>query len=179
PRVEPEPEAEPEPEPAPMTAEQRPEPLGSAAETPSNPPEPEAAPETPGSEAAEASAPSEPEVAADPEPAPAPTLLATPSQAMPAPAPPPPPETAFPGGLALGTVALLAALGGLGFALWRMRSPQPELMLRPRARPTPMGVEAISVDELRGAADATSVLEQRLDDEVRARLALEERLAQA
>ena len=32
---------------------------------------------------------------------------------------------------------------------------------------------------MRRAADASSVLEQRLDDEVRARVALEERLAQA
>src|SRR5262249_35745389 len=114
-----------------------------------------------------------------PEPEPAPDQAPPPSMPVPAPPPPAQPETGFPWGLALGTLALLAALGGLGFALWRMRSPQPELVLRPRPRPTPTGVEAISVEELRGAADATTVLEQRLDDEVRARLALEERLAQA
>jgi hypothetical protein len=155
-------------------------------EAPSEPaPAPEAAPEAPVPEAAppEASAPPEPEAAAEPAPAPEPPTPPAPAPEVtppPAPTPPPPaPETGFPWGLALGTLAVLVALGGLGAALWRTRAAPESAPFRPRPKPTPTGVEAISLDELRGAADATSVLEQRLDDEVRARLALEERLAQA
>ena len=53
---------------------------------------------------------------------------------------------------------------------------------RARAVSTQNGVDAaddFSDEDVRRAADAASVLEQRLDDEVRARVALEERLAQA
>jgi hypothetical protein len=181
-----------------VTAEPSAEPVEGAVEPPSEATPREAAPETPSPETAPPeTAPPEtapPETAAPetaPEPAPEePKAVAVPAPEPtppppevtppPAPMPPPPPETGFPWGLALGTLAVLAALGGLGAALWRTRAaPELEAPFRPRPKPTPTGVDEISVDELRGAADATTVLEQRLDEEVRARLALEERLTQA
>ena len=190
----PEPEPQAEPAPPPVTAQPSPEPVEGAVEAPPEPPAetpteaapPEPAPqEAPPQEAAptgpETAAPAEPapEPAPQPPPEPPPAAVTPPPELVPPPAPAPPPETGFPWGLALGTLAALAALGGLGVALQRMRAPAEPAPFRPRPKPTPTGVEAISVDELRGAADPTSVLEQRLDDEVRARLALEERLSQA
>ncbi|HTO09511.1 MAG TPA: hypothetical protein VMR86_20845 [Myxococcota bacterium] len=182
---EPEPGAEPEPEPK-EAASSQPAPEAAQPEARAETPPEATAPETPPEAAAPEPAPPAPELAAEPEPAPAPepppAAEVTPPAAPP-PAPPAQPEpahdTGFPWGLALGTLAVLSAVGVLGFAAWRMRPAAPEAPFRPRPRPTPPGVDAISVDELRSAADPTSVLEQRLDQEVRARLALEERLQQA
>jgi hypothetical protein len=118
-----------------------------------------------------------PEVATAPEPVPAPA---------PVPAPLPEPETGFPWLLALGALAVTGAVGGIAFVVLR-RSEQAPLLVRPpsarptpaAARPTPFGVDGISREEVRLAADATGALEQRLDQEARARVALEERLSEA
>jgi len=161
-------EAQPAPEPAPQASG---EPVEGAVESAPEPaPEatPEAEPQTPEAPVAAA----EPEVTA-PEHAPA-------AESPPEPAPEPlPPETGFPWLLALGALVAAASVGGLGLWLWR-HSAEPQLVTRsPAGRPKPLGAEGISSDELRFAADATVVLEQRLDQEVRARVALEERLGEA
>ncbi|HTO53895.1 MAG TPA: hypothetical protein VMR50_10955 [Myxococcota bacterium] len=205
PKSEPE-EAEPEPEPAPVPAEEvapegpppesqavapKHEPLEGAVESqPSEPPSemdanapaPEAtAPaEEPAPEAAapEASAPeaAPAEAKAPPEPPVAATPPAVPSVA---PIPTAAPEGGFPWLLVLAAIAAVAGVGWLGMTLGRSRE-QPAPRLTPaRARPTPLGVDAISLEELRRAADPASRIEQRLDDEVRARVALEEKLVQA
>jgi hypothetical protein len=196
---EPQPEAKSEPEAQPEAqAPSKAEPPSVTAEPEKPPAEglPESSPEAPPESAAAQnpapestppeSAPQEaaPQEAAPPESAPSETAPPEPSPPAPAPAPSPlppevPPESGFPWGLLLGSLGALAGLAALGAALWRMRAPAPAAPFRPRPNPTPIGVESISLDELRGAADPTTVLEQRLDEEVRARLALEERLAHA
>jgi len=190
-------EAPPEPEqaeaqPVPVEPNQAAE--GAAQATPESPAPQAGAPEAtapeataPEATAPEATAPeaTAPEAeAAAPEPQREPEAAApAPAPAQPAPAvvpePLPPPDSGFPWGLALGTVAAIALVGALGFAV-RKRSSEPARVTRgvpPRA--TPLGVEGISSDELRLAADAADVLERRLDQEVRARVALEERLGEA
>jgi len=149
------------------------------------PPQPEASGESgeaapaPSGPAPEAAAP---EAAAPGAPAPEP---APPTPELPRAAPPPPapePAPGFPWALAFGTLAFIAALV-VSYVVLRERVERPRAAPRPPRSPagalTPSGVEPISPADLRGAADATSVLEQRLDEEVRARVALEERLAQA
>jgi hypothetical protein len=188
PGPEPEPEAEPAPEPeSPPVAAVTPPPTepveGAVEAAPTEaepkeaeaPPESAAAPPAPESEAAPAPEPQpEPEAASEPAPA---------VEPAPAPAPTPeplPPETGFPWGLALGTLAALAGLAALGIAI-RSRSAPPPRVTRhtPPARPTPFGVDSITAEEIKAAAEASNALEQRLDEEVRARVALEDRLAQA
>jgi hypothetical protein len=187
--------AEPEPEPAPAPAEEvapegpppetqavapKQEPLEGAVESlPSEPssemdanapaPEATAPPEEPAPESAPAEAPPPPEppVAATP-----PTVPAV------VPIPPPTPEGGFPWLLVLAAIAAVGGVGWLGLTLGRSREEPPPRLTPARARPTPLGVDAISLEELRRAADPSRI-EQRLDDEVRARVALEEKLAQA
>jgi hypothetical protein len=176
-------EAKPEPEPqhveaAPVTPGVSGEPV-EGAEAASEPPAPEAA----AAEAAEpeVTAPEVEATAPEPEAAPEPAAEAeAPAQPAPEVAPEPlPSDSGFPWLLALGTVVVAALVGALGFAV-RKRSAEPSQVTRAAPpRPTPLGVEGISNDELRLAADATGVLEQRLDQEVRARVALEERLGEA
>ncbi|MFI5315276.1 MAG: hypothetical protein ACHQ6T_06230, partial [Myxococcota bacterium] len=97
-----------------------------------------------------------------------------------APAPAPAPENeGFPWILALVSLGSVGALIALGLVLWLRAAPAPRATTAAALRSTLISVDSISTADLRGAADATSVLEQRLDDEVRARVALEERLSQA
>jgi hypothetical protein len=200
PKSEPE-EAEPEPEPAPAPAEEvapegpppeapavapKHEPLEGAVESqPSEPSSemdanaPAPAATTPAEEpATEATAPES--APAEAPPPPEPPVAATPPTVPPvAPIPAPTPEGGFPWLLVLAAIAAVGGVGWLGLTLGRDRE-QPAPRLTPaRARPTPLGVDAISLEELRRAADPASRIEQRLDDEVRARVALEEKLAQA
>jgi hypothetical protein len=194
-KVEPAPKAEPAPEPETAAEpETAPEPETSAeanapesqAQAPA--PAPGAETETP----SEAEAETPPDQAAQPEPETAPAPAQEPPVAaaqppavtvpIPAPAHESPEGGGFPWLLAFGAIAAVAIVGGLGVAIGQMRAPAappPPRMTPSRARPSPLGVDAISLDELRGAADPARVLEQRLDDEVRARVALEDRLAQA
>jgi hypothetical protein len=169
----PEPQAEPPQAAAPVAQPPSAEPAEGAVEGPSAPPaESEAAaPEAaPGPAEAEPVAPG-PAAETQPEPAPEP-------EAAPAPATPPESE-GFPWILALVSLGSVGALVALALVL-RMRSAPPQGATTAAAlRSTLIGVDSISTAELRGAADATSVLEQRLDEEVRARVALEERLSQA
>ncbi|HXZ86177.1 MAG TPA: hypothetical protein VEI82_11880, partial [Myxococcota bacterium] len=151
---------------APPSAGAQPESAGAQPEA--APAQPEAAPAQP-----EAAAPAPPEPPrAAPAPAPTPPLVA----------PEPEAPAGFPWSLAFGTVAFIAALV-ISYLYLRERmdrpAPAPRLPRSPAGALTPSGVEGISPADLRGAADATSVLEQRLDEEVRARVALEERLAEA
>jgi hypothetical protein len=77
------------------------------------------------------------------------------------------------GGAGLGAIALVVRARGA--------RPAPPAAPRP-GHSTHNGVDPspdFSDEDVRRAADAASVLEQRLDDEVRARVALEERLSQA
>ena len=190
-------EAEPEPEKGPPAEEVGPigppdEPSPAPqAEAPSEP-EPDAQAEAPAKAEPNASAESPPAESGEPnaaaaEPAPAPEPAPEPQAAQPptpppAPAAPPEPAPGFPWSLALGTAAFIAVLGAAWYFRGRLleRTPKrPKLPRSPVADLTPMGVDSFSPAELRGAADATAVLEQRLDEEVRARVALEERLAQA
>jgi hypothetical protein len=183
PRSEAAPEAEPEPEPeaGPPAEEVAPE---------SGPEEPEAPP------SAETPQPEEPK--AEPAPAPEAPPESQPEAAAPPPAPPPPavqppvvpppravapePAPGFPWALSFGTLAFIAALV-VSYLYVRERLDRPaepqRLPRSPAGGLTPSGVDPITPAELRTAAEATGVLEQRLDEEVRARVALEERLAQA
>jgi hypothetical protein len=144
------------------------------------PPSDEASPEEKAPESAE---PETAQPEAPPESAPEPPVAATPPAAVPVPAPAPPPPAPEPGGfpwlLTLVALVAVAGVGWLGVALTRHREAPAGPPLTPaRARPLALGPEAISIDELRRAADPSRI-EQRLDDEVRARVALEEKLAQA
>ena len=188
------PEPQPQPAPEPPRAEVAPSPTpepteGASEPAPQPPPEAQAAPPEP------EPAPAEPEAAAPPPPtetvpetATEPATEAPPEAAAPAPElevpPAPAPETppaseGFPWLLALGAAAAVAALVGGALAL-RRRAARPTRSFRTEAllRATQIGVDSISADELR-AAEATDALAQRLDEEVRARVALEERLTQA
>jgi len=183
PRSEAAPEAEPEPEPeaGPPAEEVAPE---------SGPEEPEAPP------SAETPQPEEPK--AEPAPAPEAPPESQPEAAAPPPAPPPPavqppvvpppravapePAPGFPWALSFGTLAFIAALVVSYLYVRELldRPAEPQRLPRsPAGGLTPSGVDPITPAELRTAAEATGVLEQRLDEEVRARVALEERLAQA
>ena len=163
-------------------------------------PEAEAQPQ-PGPEA-QPEQEAQPEPEAEPQPAPAPPIAEAPVEgqprgepvegaveAAPEPAPPgaemppqaevPPAAFEFPWLLVLASVGLLAVLAAL-FVAYRGRATRGESVARSLARKvTPLGVEGISREEIRFAADATGVIEQRLDQEVRARVALEERLTEA
>lgn len=164
----PAPEAVPAPEPAP--AETPPAPQDAAPQE-AAPPEPAPAPEPAPEAHPEAPPVPPPEVAPAPQPAPEPA--------------PPAPETmpeheAFPWTPLLAVLLGGAALGGVVLAV-RARGARPSSRVA-AAIATHVGVTAsgdFGEADVRLAADATSWLEQRLDEEVRARLALEERLAQA
>jgi hypothetical protein len=183
----PEPEPAPEPSHAEVAPEPSAEPAERAVESAPEPPPPEVeatAPEpAPAPAEPEAGAPvpaPEPEAASEPEVAPE-AAAAPEAEVAPAPVPESPtPSEGFPWPLALGSLVAVAALVALALVL-RRRSAPPPRSFRSAAllRATQIGVESISTDELRDAADPTSALEQRLDDEVRARVALEERLTQA
>jgi len=163
----------------PVTPEVRGEPVEGAVEAAPGPPAPEdAAPEV--TVPSEAAAPEPaPEAEAESEPAPEAAAAAPPSPTPEVAPEPLPPDSGFPWLLALGTLAVAALVGALGLAL-RKRPAEPAALARVGpTRSTPLGVEGISSDELRLAADATGVLEQLLDQEVRARVALEERLGEA
>jgi hypothetical protein len=180
--AQPEPEAEPQPAPAPPIAEApvegqpRGEPVEGAVEA-----APEPAP--PGAEMPPQAEvpPAESLPEATPTPAPAPTPPSPePEVSASEPAPQLPPAAfEFPWLLVLASVGLLAVLAAL-FVAYRGRATRGESVARSLARKvTPLGVEGISREEIRFAADATGVIEQRLDQEVRARVALEERLTEA
>ncbi|HXX47654.1 MAG TPA: hypothetical protein VEN47_05475 [Myxococcota bacterium] len=184
----PEPEAESEPQPeeeagppaeevGPVGPPEEPqaqgaEPSPQAEEPQAEAPPPQREPSGEGGEAAPAPSAPAPEAAA-------------PVPELPRAAPQPPalePVPGFPWALGFGTLAFIAALV-VSYLYLRERMDRPAAAPRlprsPAGALTPSGVDPISPADLRDAADATSVLEQRLDEEVRARVALEERLAQA
>lgn len=183
-------ESEPEPAPAP-TPKPKPEPA----------PEPKPAPpaEPVKAEAPPASAPAPepvPVVEASPEltpvaPVPAPSAKSSKPAKVPKTAKPAPPATtpaaptaAFPYGIALAALAGLALLIAAAVVLMRRRAArdddsfsvfppeEADVLLAPRS-------DEISPDEILAAGDHDGLLEKRLDEEVRARLELEQRFAHA
>ena len=185
-KSEPEAESEPQPEEEPGPPAEEVGPVGPPEEEPQAP----GAEPAPGEEPqAQAAPPPEPALpAGSGEAAPAPEAPA-PVPVLPRPAPelrPPPaapePAPGFPWALGFGTLAFIAALVvSYLYVRERLERPAaaPRLPRSPAGALTPSGVEPISPADLQEAADATSVLERRLDEEVRARVALEERLMQA
>jgi hypothetical protein len=184
--VEPEPVVEPAPTPEPPLKAAEPAPTPEPAATPEPTPAPEPAP-TPESA-------STPEPAAAAEPAPAAKSQPEPSPAA-KPAPPaptaPPAATAesegggFPYGLALAALLGLALAIAAGVLLARRRAERDEPVGAwvppdeddddlPATR-----VDEISPAEILAAGDPEAMLEKRLDEEVRARLELEQRFAGA
>jgi hypothetical protein len=167
------PEPEPEPEPAPA-AEPKPEPAPEPPGAEVTPPAPEPPP---------APAP-EPEVtpppAPEPPPAPAPAPEVTPPQPKPAPAKPVtrPAEPDSDPLLWVGSGLLLAALllGVLLLLRRRGASPPAPPIRREIAR---VPITDLTPAEIAYAADQANALELRLDEEVRARVALEQKLAEA
>ena len=165
------------------------------------PPAQQKKPEKPPQEAAIPQAPKapdlpeptpEPEPQAQPEPPPQPEVppQPEPQAAPPAPEPAPPapeteaipPETeSIPWTMLLSVLLGAAALGAVALAL-RARGARPATASSATDPMRDVGVDAFADftdEDVRRAADATTLLEQRLDEEVRARVALEERLAHA
>ncbi len=148
-----------------------------AAEVTPEPPGPEPAPEP--APAAEVTPPVEvtPPMEVTPPP---PQQAEAPPEVAPAPAPAPqaPEDGGFPWLTALGALVAAAGVGALGYLALR-REAAPILVRSPGAARAPVGADDISREELRLAADTSEVIEKRLDEEVRARMALEERLGEA
>jgi len=192
--VEPEPARKPEP---------APEPEPPAAETaPAAKPSPQLAAE-PEPEAPLLEAPPTPEPAATPEP-PRTTEPETEPEPVPKPAakptaPPPTPEIAkppapapatwlpgavYPYGLALAALLGLFLLIAAAVAFTRRHGArsEPRFSVFPQEEEDALagtGVDEISPEEILAAGDHDGMLEKRLDDEVRARLELEQRFAHA
>jgi len=163
PKAEAAPKPQPEPTPAPP-AEAKPAPVPEAVPAPEPAPAPAPAP---------AETPPAPQEAAPPEPAPPATEPETMPETMPE-------HEAFPWTTLLAVLLGGAALGGVVLAV-RARGARSSSRVA-AAIATHVGVTPsgdFGEADVRLAADATSWLEQRLDEEVRARVALEERLAQA
>ena len=174
---------EPEPEPAPEPA---PEPKAAKAPEPPPAPAPEPAPEA---EAPKAEAPPAPE----PEPTPPPVPVAKP----PAPTKPPmvakpavpatrpaAPSAPFPYGLAVAALAGLGLLIAAVVLFLRRRAGRDDEVFSVLPRDEADALLAtpsdeISPAELLAAGDHDGMLEKRLDEEVRARLELEQRFAHA
>jgi len=116
-----------------------------------------------------------PEPVAEPAPEPVePTVV----EAAPEPAPEPRVEIEVEGGrggliLLVGLVAGLAALGALVY--WQRRRTPPTA---PQPVREEVGPETITQDELAGGPARSEILEKRLDEEVRARMHLEERMGE-
>jgi hypothetical protein len=159
--VEPEPEPTPVPQPAP-------EPVPT--------PEPEPVPEP---EPAAEPLPSPPRLEPAPEPLPPPEPRVEPERPLPAPTPLPKPPTPF--GYWIALVAGLGALALLVVLAFRRRAlrREAEPVVRAAPEPAPTGVDEIAPEEIYGTGERERALEQRLDQEVRARVALEERMAAA
>ena len=188
PTVEPEPAVEPAPTPEPaLTVEPSPTPEPAATVEPPPTPEPEVTPEPAATPEPEITP--EPEVTVEPTPTPepaptperAPTPVAKPAEPAPASGIG---DGAFPYayGLALAALLGLAMLAAAAVAFARRRSERSESSvfpvddddLLPATR-----VDEISPAEILAAGDQEAMLEKRLDEEVRARLELEQRFASA
>jgi len=172
PEPSPEPEAQPRPEVQPAP-EAQPAPEPTPAPQPAPTPAPEVAPPAP--------EPPKLEPAPVRPPTPEPEVAPPPKPERPLPPPTPAQRAPFPFRYwislvaAAGALALLVVLGLRRRAL--RREAEPVALARPE--PTPPGIEEIAPEEIYGSGERERALEQRLDDEVRARVALEERLAQA
>ncbi len=176
---------EPEPEPSPPPTMAEPEPTPAPTPEPVPVPEPAATVEptaTPGPEAT-------PEPEPEPEPAPAPIAKPAPdAEPAPAPATAQSTDTGFPYGYALAALFGLALLIAAGVLLARRRRREPIDWLNPSFPPRAdedmddlpaTRVDEISPAEILAAGDQEAMLEKRLDEEVRARLELEQRFASA
>lgn len=156
-------------------------------------PEPESEP-APATEPAPVPEPV-PEPTATPEPEPAPKLAEEPAKPLPKPmaATKPAvvapeartPGSGFPYGLALGALLGLALLVAAGVMFARRRAaraeipPSSDFSEEDDDEIFPTRVDEISPAEILAAGDHEALLEMRLDEEVRARLELEQRFAQA
>ncbi|MEX2204893.1 MAG: hypothetical protein WEF50_01555 [Myxococcota bacterium] len=182
--VEPEPEVEPVPAPEPMKAAEPAPTLEPAATVEPTPvPAPEPAPTAEPAPLPEPAAAAEPEPAPKPQPEPAPVA----KPALPAPMA----TTAesdgggFPYGLALAALLGLALVIAAGVLLARRRAERVEPVVRAWTPPDEdddlpaTRVDEISPAEILAAGDHEAMLEKRLDEEVRARLELEQRFAGA
>jgi len=180
--------AEPEPDPTEAISE-GPEPGAlPLVEEPAQP-EPEDVPEP------SATLPPEPEPAAEPEPTPAEVEPSTEPDPIPAEAEPAPAEVQsapkLPGleehftllsvGLAVLFAALLGAAGIFAVRLWRRmpRGPDPALELEEEGLASAViPADTIMPEEFEAGGDRLGILEKRIDDEVRTRMRLEERVIQ-
>ena len=183
--VEPEPEPAPEPAPPPRP-EPTPEPTPAPVPEPQAEAEPEPAPQSaPAPEPTPAPEPVPiPKLEAAPAPIPAPKLAPEP-EPEPVPAPRPAPRTPTSHGLPFGNwLTVVAGLGALALLVVlglrrRALRGESEPLVTARDEPVPAGIDEIAPEEIYGSGERERALEQRLDQEVRARVALEERMAQA